>query len=157
MRSSGDGLAETVSRRPGTGKPPLRLLESLEPMDPVAELDRHRYLSLATYRKNGAEVRTPVWFAAGDGKLFVFSAGDAGKVKRLRNSPRARIALCDARGGVRGSWRPASGKLITDPPSIEQAYALFRTKYGRRMRLADLFARLLGRLRRRAWIEITPE
>ena len=126
-------------------------------MDPTPELAGHRYLSLATYRKNGAEVRTPVWFAAGDGKLFVFSAGDAGKVKRLRNSPRARVAPCDARGGVRGPWHKAAGRLLTDQPSIEQAHALMRTKYGRQMRLADLFARLLGRLRRRAWIEITLE
>jgi PPOX class probable F420-dependent enzyme len=126
-------------------------------MDAAGELDRHRYLSLATYKRNGAEVRTPVWFAAGDGKLFVFSAGDAGKVKRLRNSPRARIAPCDARGGLRGPWHAASARLMTDAPSIEQAHARFRTKYGRQMRLADLFARLLGRLRRRAWIEITLE
>src|SRR5262249_12572995 len=62
------------------------------------DLDRHRYLSLATFRSSGAEVRTPVWFASFGGKLYVFSAGDAGKVKRLRRSSRARLAPCDARG-----------------------------------------------------------
>ncbi len=29
-----------------------------------AALDKHNYLSLETFRKNGAGVRTPVWFAA---------------------------------------------------------------------------------------------
>lgn len=43
----------------------------------VVELDRHRYLSLATFRRNGAEVKTPVWFAAADGKLYVFTAGES--------------------------------------------------------------------------------
>ena len=44
-------------------------------MSDISDLDRHRYLSLATFRRNGAEVTTPVWFAAGDGKLYVFTAG----------------------------------------------------------------------------------
>ncbi len=40
--------------------------------------DRYRYLSLITYRANGAEVATPVWFASVDGTLYVFTAGDSG-------------------------------------------------------------------------------
>ena len=40
----------------------------------VGGLDRHRYISLATFRLNGAEVATPPWFAAADGKVFVFTA-----------------------------------------------------------------------------------
>ena len=118
------------------------------------DLPGSRYLSLATFRKNGAEVRTPVWFAPADGKLYVFSAGDSGKVKRLRNSSRARVAPCDARGGLRGAWQDATARLVTDRESIEMAHAALRTKYGRQMWLADVFARLLGRYHRRAWIEI---
>src|SRR5438874_172094 len=58
-----------------------------------------RYISLATFRTSGTEVRTPVWFAdAGGGTLYVMSAGDAGKVKRLRRSSRARIAILDTLG-----------------------------------------------------------
>jgi len=68
----------------------------------IATFDRHRYLTLATFRRTGAEVRTPVWFAAVAGKLYVFTAGESGKVKRLRGSSRARVAPSDMRGGVRG-------------------------------------------------------
>jgi PPOX class probable F420-dependent enzyme len=117
-------------------------------------LERHRYLSLATFRRDGAEVRTPVWFAALDTKLYVFSAGEAGKVKRLRHSPRARVAPCDARGGVRGDWREATARVVTDRRLIEQARAALRAKYGWRLRVLDALARLTGRLERRAWIEI---
>ena len=60
-------------------------------MAATAALDRYRYLSLATYRASGAQVATPVWFAEVDGTLYVFTAGDSGKVKRLRRSSRARI------------------------------------------------------------------
>jgi uncharacterized protein len=120
----------------------------------IADLDRHRYLSLATFRRSGAEVKTPVWFAAADGKLYVFTAGDSGKVKRLRRSPRVRIAPSDARGSVRGAWRDAAARIISETGAIERAHAALRAKYGWQMRLTDLFSRLAGRIQRRAWIEI---
>jgi len=120
----------------------------------VTELDRHRYLSLATFRRSGVEVRTPVWFAAADGKLYVFTSGDSGKAKRLRNSPRARIAPCDARGGVRGAWREATARLVTDRARIARAGDALRAKYGWQMTILDLFSRVAGRIERRAWIEI---
>jgi len=120
----------------------------------VAELDRHRYLCLATVRRNGSEVRTPVWFASADGKLYVFSAGNSGKVKRLRHSSRARVAPCDARGGVRGDWREVTARVVTDRRLIERAHDALRAKYGWQLRILDLFARLAGRIERRAWIEI---
>src|SRR5215469_8433447 len=106
-------------------------------MATMDELDQHRYLSLATFRQSGAEVATPVWFAAAGGKLYVFTGSESGKVRRLRRSSRARIAPSDARGLVRGEWHEA-----------------LRSKYGWQMWLADALARLSGRLSRRAWIEI---
>ena len=60
-------------------------------------LERETYLSLATYRRDGRSVETAVWFAAEGSSLWVFTARDSGKVKRLRNSPRSRVAACDAR------------------------------------------------------------
>lgn len=123
-------------------------------MHESADFDRHRYMSLATFRRSGAEVKTAVWFAAADGKLYVFTAGDSGKVKRLRRSPRVRIAPSDVRGRVRGVWRDAAARIITETRSIERARAALRTKYGPQMWLTDLFSRLTGRIQRRAWIEI---
>ena len=123
-------------------------------MSELSELDRHRYMTLSTFRRSGAEVTTPVWFAAAGGKLYVFTAGDSGKVKRLRHSPRARVAPSDARGRVQGAWRDATARLVTEPPSIERARAALRAKYGWQMWLTDLFSRIAGRIRRRAWIEI---
>jgi PPOX class probable F420-dependent enzyme len=123
-------------------------------MKDLATLDRQRYVALATFRRSGAEVRTPVWFAAMDGKLYVFTAGDSGKVKRLRHSSRARIASSDARGNVRGEWWDAGARVVTEPRVIEQAHAAMRAKYGWQAWVGDLFSRLTGRLPRRAWIEI---
>src|SRR5260370_39330358 len=99
-------------------------------MKDIGALDRQRYVALATFRLSGAEVRTPVWFAAMDGKLYVFSAGDSGKVKRLRHSSRARVAPSDARGNVRGGWWDAHARIVTEPRVIERAHTAMRAKYG---------------------------
>jgi uncharacterized protein len=120
----------------------------------AAELDRHRYMSLATFRRNGAQVATPVWFAASDGRLYVVSAGNAGKVKRIRNAARARVAPCDVRGTVRGPWQDATARVITEASVIEGARRALRAKYGWQVVLFDFVSRLTGRARRRAWLEI---
>ncbi len=124
-------------------------------MNTLGELDQHRYMTLSTFRRSGAEVATPVWFAEAGGRLYVFTAGDSGKVKRLRHSSRARVAPSDARGRVQGTWRDATARLVSEPAAIERAHAALRAKYGWQMWLTDLFSRLAGRIRRRAWIEIS--
>jgi len=113
------------------------------------------YLSLATFRRSGAAVETPVWFAAAGDHLYVFSAGDAGKVKRLRNSPRSRVAACDMRGRVHGEWIDAETSIVSDPGTIAKADAALRAKYGWQMLLGDFFSALTGRKSRRAYLEIT--
>ena len=123
-------------------------------MSAIGDLDRHRYLALATFRKSGAEVATPVWFAAVGGTLYVCSAGEAGKVKRLRQSSRARVAPSDARGREQGAWQDATARLVTEPAAIERAHAALRAKYGWQVWLADVLSRLTGRIGRRAWIAI---
>jgi hypothetical protein len=113
-----------------------------------------RYLNFATFRKNGAAVETPVWFAEHRGRYYFYSAGDAGKVKRLRNSDRARVAACDFRGKVLGPWLPARARLIVDPAAIGKAASALRAKYGFQSWVGDSLATLSGRIGRRAWIEI---
>lgn len=123
-------------------------------MHGVASRDRSRYVNLATFRRNGAEVQTPVWFAALAGRLYVFTAGDAGKVKRLRHTSRVRVAACDARGRLRDTWCDATARIVTDAATIARARAAFVAKYGWQIRVFDLFAWLGGRIHRRAWIEV---
>jgi uncharacterized protein len=113
-----------------------------------------RYLNLATFRKTGVAVETPIWFAESQGRLYAFSAGNAGKVKRLRRSPQARVAVCDVRGRVTGPWIDARARVITDPERCERAYRALRAKYGLQMRIANLFSTLTGRVHTRAVLEI---
>ena len=112
------------------------------------------YVSLATWRKNGKEVRTPVWVARSGDRLYVFTEGTSGKVKRLRNSPRSAVAPCDVRGGLKGDFTEARTLIVEDAAVIEAAYAALRRKYGWQMRLLDTFSRWTGRYDRRAMLEI---
>src|SRR5260370_11766289 len=81
----------------------------------------HKYLSLETFKKSGDGVKSPVWFAAvlsasldsNDAKLYVYTIGVSGKVKRVRNNPRVKIAPCDMRGNVLGEWMDARAQIVT--------------------------------------------
>jgi uncharacterized protein len=81
----------------------------------LAAFNKHKYLSLETYKKSGESVRTPVWFApdSAASKLYIYTIGDTGKVKRIRNNPRVRIAPCDMRGKVLGEWVDARAEIVT--------------------------------------------
>jgi PPOX class probable F420-dependent enzyme len=71
-----------------------------------------KYLNLETFKKSGEGVKTPVWFAAEpsakldstDAKLYVYTIGVSGKVKRIRNNSSIKIAPCNMRGDVQGEW-----------------------------------------------------
>jgi PPOX class probable F420-dependent enzyme len=115
----------------------------------------HPYLSLRTFRRSGKAVDTPVWFASADPSThYVFSAADAGKVKRIRNSSAAQIASCDMRGGSLGEWHDGHAYLVTDETELERMYALLDQKYKWQMRLTNFFSRLSGRINKRAGIRI---
>ena len=78
----------------------------------LSQLDRHKYISLETFRKNGEGVKTPVWFVAHNGALYVYTEADSWKVKRIRNNPRVRVALCDVRGRVKGPWLDGAASIV---------------------------------------------
>lgn len=123
----------------------------------IEELKQAEYLNLATYRKSGKQVDTPVWAAEAQGVFYIFSAGNAGKVKRLNNSPKAKLAPCTAKGKLTGDWYDAEGRILTDYREIETAYAALRQKYGWKLRLFDFFSKLSGKYYKRALLAVTPK
>jgi PPOX class probable F420-dependent enzyme len=112
----------------------------------LAQFKDQNYLSLETFRKNGAGVRTPVWFAEDEGVLYVYSLADAGKVKRVRNNSRVRVAPCGARGAVKGDWVEAQATILDDA-GAELGHRLLNRKYGMLKRIGDFFSGLRKRKR----------
>ena len=117
-------------------------------------LDKNPYISLTTYRRNGKAVSTPVWFARADNALYIFSAADAGKVKRLRNSSRAQVADCNYRGKVLSEWRSVEACLLDESEETSHAYELLQRKYGLQMTLTNLMSRIAGRINQRQVIKV---
>lgn len=119
-------------------------------------IERSNYISLATRKRSGDWVATPVWFAPDRGSYYVFSAGHAGKVKRLHNFSESRIASCTMTGTLTGEWQDSRAFVLDDPKEQATALAALRRKYGWQMLLADFFSQLTGKMARRAYIRIEP-
>ena len=118
--------------------------------------ERERYLSLVTFKRSGAPVETPVWFAEMDSRYYVFTEGDAYKVKRLRRNPAIKGAPCRVLGTVTGEWIPGRGRIVTeDAALVARAEKAFDAKYGWQIRLFNVFSKLGGKYPKRAWLELT--
>ena len=107
----------------------------------------HKYLNLETFKKSGEGVKPPVWFVAepsvsldsSAAKLYVYTIGASGKVKRIRNNPRVRIAPCDMRGRVLGEWVDARAEIVTGEEAAH-GMQLLNKKYFPWKQLLDFFA-----------------
>lgn len=102
-----------------------------------------QYVALTTYRLDGRAVVTPVWAAARDGRLLIFSNPSAGKMKRLRNSSRASVAPCTWNGTLTGVQLPATARILA-PEELGEMWSALVKKYG----LPALAFRLYDRVRR---------
>ena len=98
-----------------------------------AEIHGQKYVSLSTFRKNGTPVRTPIWFAEADSKLYFMTRNDSWKYKRIRNNPRVTVAPCTIRGKITGPEFAARARIL--PP---EQWPEARKAVGRKYWLARL-------------------
>jgi uncharacterized protein len=77
-----------------------------------AEIHGQRYISLATFRKPGVPIYTPIWFAEEDDKIYFMTNSKLGKVKRIRNNPQVKIAPCTLRGKIIGPEFSATARIL---------------------------------------------
>ena len=122
------------------------------------ELARQRYVNLATFKRSGDEVKTPIWFASDPQdprKLWMYTNGKSWKVKRIKHNGKARVAACNARGGVHGPWLEARARIEGDARGIQRAFDLLIEKYGWQARLLLIGARLGNTWKDRTVLEVT--
>jgi uncharacterized protein len=93
-----------------------------------ADIQGQKYVSLATFRKNGVAVYTPIWFAEAEGKLCFMTSSATGKYKRIRNNPEVKVAPCTMRGKITGPEFPARARILPaeDAARVQRA---IRAKY----------------------------
>ncbi len=92
------------------------------------ELRNQKYISVASFRRNGAAVYTPLWFAEQEGKLYVMTRSDSGKYKRIRNNPKVRVAPCTMHGKITGPEFAATARILP-PQDWSRAREVLANKY----------------------------
>jgi hypothetical protein len=111
----------------------------------LAQFARWEFLNVETFRKSGQGVRTPVWFVEHQGRLYVRTGVDSGKVKRIRRNPQVRLAPCDARGRLLGEWVSGCARLLDDNKESEMVRRINRLvheKYGLQKKMFDMMTHL---------------
>ena len=120
----------------------------------LEQLKGHQYMALTTTRKSGVAVTTPVWFAIKDGKIFMYTEDDSGKIKRIRHTPTVQSAPCTASGKILGESFTGQARIL-DETEYAPVQAVFNAKYGFMIRVFGLLGRL-RKSKKRIFLEITP-
>jgi hypothetical protein len=102
----------------------------------LESLASSEFCLVVTFRRDGAAVPTPVWFALRDHALVFESDSDAAKIARLRHDPHVRVAACNSRGRPHGPPIEAHARILS-PDEAETAEDALARRYGRRRRIAQ--------------------
>jgi uncharacterized protein len=108
----------------------------------LAQFTNQQYINLETFRRNGAGVKTPVWFVEENGVLYVRTGAKSGKVKRIRHNPQIRVVPCKGGGELLGDWVKAEARLVDTSDLKLHVNRLNKKKYG----LQKFFFDLLGKI-----------
>lgn len=119
------------------------------------EIGNPTYIALETFRKSGEGVVTPVWVTAEGDKLYVWTVGDSGKVKRIRNNGSVRIAVSDARGAPKSEWVEAHARVLDDPAEDQRQQQRLTKKYGWQFHIFNLMNRFSRNKAGHVALEIT--
>ena len=107
------------------------------------EIQEEKYISLETYKKDDQAVRTPVWFIIKDNAIIIVTRDQTGKIKRLRNNQRVKLAVCSIKGKILGPWMPGTAEIL-DKAKTADAVRLRGKKYGFLAKIASVFSGTKG-------------
>jgi PPOX class probable F420-dependent enzyme len=99
-------------------------------MKPIEQFARQKYLNLETFRRNGASLKTPVWFVQDGETIYVQTVANSGKVKRIRNNGHVNVVPCKMDGTPTSTWVPANAREIVDAETAKNVDRLLNKKYG---------------------------
>ncbi len=107
------------------------------------EVSKAQYVSLTTFTKDGRPKPTAIWIARDGDRALVITEKNAWKVKRIRNTPRVTLAVCDRRGNVKGDAVEAVATVLGDSET-DSVYQAIIERYGLVGRIFSFFSKLRG-------------
>ena len=117
------------------------------------EVSKAQYVLLTTFTKDGRPKPTPIWIARDGDRALVITEKNSWKVKRIRNTPRVTLAVCDMRGNVKGETIEAVATVLDDSQT-ESVYQAINQRYGIVGRIFNFFSKLRGGAKRTVGLEI---
>jgi PPOX class probable F420-dependent enzyme len=120
-----------------------------------ADVAKSEYILLTTFTKDGRPKPTAIWAVpAGDG-LIAITQEQSWKVKRIRNTPRVTIAVCDRAGKPKGEAVEATAAVL-DKSVNGATYDAIGKRYGLLGKVFNVFSKLRGGLHKNVTIELKP-
>jgi uncharacterized protein len=104
------------------------------------EVSNAKYLLLTTFTKDGRAKSTPIWAAPDGDRLLVITEEGSWKVKRIRNTPRVTLAVCDLRGNPKSEAIDATATIL-DKSQTGLVYDAIGKRYGLLGRVFNLFSK----------------
>ncbi|HXO11509.1 MAG TPA: PPOX class F420-dependent oxidoreductase, partial [Mycobacterium sp.] len=77
-----------------------------------ADVAKSQYVLLTTFTKDGRPKPTPIWAAPDGDRLLVITQEKSWKVKRIRNTPRVTLAVCDMGGHPKSEPIEATATIL---------------------------------------------
>ena len=118
-----------------------------------AEVAKAKYVLLTTFTKDGRPKPTAIWVAPEGDRALVITGKDSWKVKRIRNTPRVTLAVCDRAGKVNGEPVEAVATVLDDSQT-EQVYQAIGKRYGLIGHVFNFFSKLRGGAKRTVGLEL---
>ncbi len=117
----------------------LMTVSQIQTGDPFAFLYPHQFIALKTYRRDGNAVATTVWFAHDEqGKIYITTNRNAGKIKRVRNNGRVTMMPSGRTGELLGEQEVEGRAHEAMEGERAHARAVLEQKYG------EAFTRIAG-------------
>ena len=108
-----------------------------------ADVAKAQYVLLTTFTKDGRPKPTPIWAANDGDRLLVITQAKSWKVKRIRNTPRVTLAVCDMRGNAKSEPIDATATIL-DTSQTGLVYDAIGNEYGIVGRVFNFFSKRRG-------------
>ena len=118
-----------------------------------ADLAKAQYILLTTFTKDGRPKPTAIWVVADGDAALVITEKNAWKVKRIRNTPRVTIAICDMRGRPKSEPVEGTGAIL-DKSQTAAVYDAIGKRYGIVGKVFNLFSKLRGGMENNVGLEL---
>ena len=119
------------------------------------DVSKAQYVLLTTFTKDGRPKPTPIWIARDGDRALVMTEKNSWKVRRIRNTSRVNLAVCNRRGKVLSEPVEAVATVLDDSHTAEVHRAITK-RYGIVGKLFTILIKLRGGAQRTVGLEIRP-